>query len=312
MHKHSWAQKMSDAKRGYVDKLVFIRQFTRGFDARSGYDARKYSTWSAARKSQITRYYSAITAKLSRSHYLYHPRTKSHLTAGLRYVGMASYRKLRVVIISVPMTMTVEGIYQPVKPRIFFTSKGEMVVNIRGIERRALLFEELGYDLKQVVNEPERVIDEMIANFPAQRYAVIAQDFEVGRGIPQLYTAAKLPSVITALMNEYNADDYDASDSNSSYWGNWLHGVMAYSFGNINEQLSYLRSMADYREGVRRGNEARRVLRKKIYRIEQSIKAINRKRTLSRSEKEKRVAPKLRRIEELKHEIRVLLAERLK
>lgn len=303
---------MSDTKGGYLDKLRFIRQFTRGFAARDGYDARKYATWSSARKAQITRYYSAITAKLSRSHYLYHPRTSAHLRAGLRYVGMSSYRKLRVVILSVPMTMTIEGEYKPVKPKIRFTSTGEMVVNIRGIERRALLFEELGYTPDEVISQPEVVMADIMDRFPAQRYAVIAKEYEVGRGIPQLYRGSEIVSVITAFLEKYNDEDYDPDDSNSSYWGNWLHGVMAYSFGDINEQLSYLRSMADFREQVRRGNEQRRMLRKKVYRIEQSIKRINRQRTLSKEEKEKRIKPKLKQIEKLQHEIRLLLAERLK
>lgn len=303
---------MRETKAGYLDKLRFIRKFAGGFEATDGYDARNFKNWSSARKAQITKYYNAITAKLSRTHYLYRPRTKAKLKAGLQYTGMSQFKKLRVVILSVPVDMFEDGSYRPVRPRVSFTKAGDMVVNIRGIDRRVLLFEELGYTPEEFAQQPEDVLNDIINRYPAKSYAIVARDFEVGRGIPNFYSSDSVIATVLKLMADYGGEDYDEDDPNSSYYGNWLHGLVAYDFKNIREQIDYNKSLIRYRKSVEEDKEERKKLRKKIERLQRAIKETNRRRDIPRELKNRTNNRRLKEIEKAKAEIRKLLAKRLK
>lgn len=303
---------MRETQSGYLDKLRFIRKFADGFLAKDGYDAREYKKWSSARKGQITKYYNAITAKLSRTHYLYRPRNKARLKAALRYTGMSEYKKLRVVILSVPVDMLVSGKYRPVKPKITFNKAGDMSVNIRGIDRRVLLFEELGYTPEEFAQQPQEILEDIIEQHPARSYAIVARDFEVGRGIPNFYTRNSVIGTVLKLMADYGKDAFDENDSNSSYYGNWLHGLVAYDFKNVRQQIDYNKSLIKYRKTVEEDKEKRQKLRKKIERLQRAIKETNRRRDIPRALKDKVNKRRLKEIEKAKAEIRKLLAKRLK
>ena len=68
MTKH---QRISIAE--YKDRLALVRHYTTGFYSRDGYDMRKATDWSSAKKAQITRYYKFIIEINSQEKHFYRP-----------------------------------------------------------------------------------------------------------------------------------------------------------------------------------------------------------------------------------------------
>ena len=121
----------------YRAKLKIVRKFARGFNTSDGYDARKISTWSSARKAAVTRYFNHIYLHTARSHYVYRPRSKKKLDAVKRSTGLPLPRA-KVAFIQVPVQEDSRGKLIE-RPKVTVTKSGQVRIKFRGIRRDTIL-----------------------------------------------------------------------------------------------------------------------------------------------------------------------------
>ena len=80
----------------------------------------------------------------------------------------------------------------------------------------------------------------------------------------QAFGKAYLPKKVAMLVEKYGADNYDATDPSSSYYGNWLMGFEVYDFERREDFDTFRRAQTRSREALKEERErARRKWRRK-------------------------------------------------
>lgn len=295
----------------YVARVKFIRPYTTGFSATDGYDLRS-PHFSSAQKTQINKYYKAVRALTSRSHYIYHPRKKSNLSAVLKSTGVGHLKKFRVGILQVPTELTEEGEKKVIKPQIRVTRSGKVKIKIKNIMRDTLLFSDYGYSEIDVAMYSTDIIDEIVSQNGYKYYSIIAGEYEVGKGVPRLYTPDKVKEEIAKLIEAYSATNFDPNNSSSSYFGNWLFGLNGYNFSNVNQAANYLIALRDYK--TRRDKISGQIKNAKIYKekLLNKVSEIKRSKKISQKKKDKLLEVKYKQIEKQRLRINKLIVQRTK
>lgn len=269
----------------YIARLKFIRPYVRDFGAQAGYDIRSSGTWSSARKAQITRYFELITDMKARATHVYRPRKKKNLANYKRAVGIQSYRKLKVGFIQAPTELTMEGTRVPVKTRVKFKKDGTMKVSYNNISRETLNFEDFGISQEQLALAPVESVKVILGDTAYDYYSITAGLFEVGRGVTNFYKGKELPGIVAALIERYSHFNYDADDKNSSYFGNWLHGVTGYNI-SVKQVMSYHEAQRNYLQKKDKINRKIKNAKTYIERLDMIIKAISTPRGLKLYQRE--------------------------
>lgn len=189
-----------------------------GFDARDGYDIRKFHDWTPAQKARVTKLYNLVDQLSARPFYIYRARKPENLRLMQEVSQHEQFPKeLKVAFLPSPAR---------IKPKIRITKKRQVVIKQGNITRRAVTFEELGITSEQVAMDPKWATKKAIEEVTGKHFQIKAGKYL----IPQVYGRGYLPRKVAMLVERYGADTYDPDDPSSSYFGNWLGGFESYDW----------------------------------------------------------------------------------
>lgn len=199
-----------------LDGTIKKIKITTGFEAKDGYDLRNVNNWSSAMKAKVTKYFKAVDELTSRPFYPFKPRKEEHLKTAQKF----SQHEKHLPNLKVAFVPT-GGEAEPI---IKFNKKGEMRVRIGGTVRMPVFIsnQDLMFNMEDAVRG-------------AVKHLPFAELFTVQAGKWEISNPMDLESVIEDI--EQRQIKYSDITSNH-YWGNWLHGVIAYSF-DTDEDISY-------------------------------------------------------------------------
>jgi hypothetical protein len=222
------------------NKLEALRKLTTGFDAAHGYDLRKPLTRSRIRT--IEKYHAKLMELTNRPHILYAPK-KGEKNEAFEYTTQKGYPRFRRAIIYTPdPTARITFSIDRARPRgsRFVATNRKTGQRHYHIPARAFLawdhiadadfvayLEEQGEDISELDEASfYQYVIEYYSDGEASFYMIMAgESFMWGSA----GGAEKVAKKVDTIINNYGANVFDASDKNSSYYGNWFRGVMAYS-----------------------------------------------------------------------------------
>jgi hypothetical protein len=193
----------------------------------------------------------------------------------------------------VPSVRAADGKMRPVKPEIRFSKKGDIRITVKshGSERDYLLFEDFGFTKADFVQDPEGVIQVILDQTDYRFYNIITGEYEFGKGAPRLMSRDKIMPMIRYFIEEYNEDKYDAENTSSSFFGNWLFGLLGYRFTTFKKAQGYVKSQRDYANERKQFNRRKRQIYQAIERLEKEMVQLKRYRRIN--ERVSRLAQRL-------------------
>jgi len=258
-------------RHGYIDPQTKKRQgkFASGFDPSDGYDLRKIHSWTPAQKAKITRLFKIVDKLTARPFQIYRTSNKKNLRRVQEAAQHGIYPK-ELKVAFVPSN----SLKKKVKIRI--TKRG-VKFKQGHVTRRVIDFATFGYTPDDVAIDPVGVVNDIVARVPASTYKIQAgENVEVGRGksirmLGNNWPADRVADVVSRMVNYYSSDTYDASDRGSSYFGNWLFGLVAYNFDKERDFMDY---DAAYSRARIKAQDRRAALRQKMKRRQAKEKLI--------------------------------------
>lgn len=218
--KQEYIEAVKALRHGIEDPITGVStgRLADGFEARDGYDLRKFDDWTPAQKAKVTRLYNLVDHLTARPFYVYRGRKPENIRLMQEVAQHEEFPKeLKVAFIPSPAK---------IKPKIRITKKRHVVIKQGHITRRAVTFSELGITPEQVAQDPKWATQEAIQD-------VVGKSFQIKAGkylIPTVYSRGYLPRKVAMLVEKYGSDNYDPDDPSSSYFGNWLGGFEAYDW----------------------------------------------------------------------------------
>lgn len=190
-----------------------------GFEARDGYDLRKFDDWTPAQKAKVTKLYNLADHLASRPFYIYRGRKPENIRLMQEVAQHEQFPKeLKVAFLPSPAR---------VKPKIRITKKREVIIKQGRITRRAVTLKDAGLTPEDFALDPKASTKQAIDYLErGKRYQIKAGKYL----IPNTYDAKYLPVAVAKLVQRYGTDNYDSTDPSSSYFGNWLTGFEVYDF----------------------------------------------------------------------------------
>ena len=249
-------------RHGYTDPETGRRmgKFADGFEAKDGFDLRRMHQWTPAQKGKITRLFKTIDKLTSRPFQVYRTRNKKNLRKVQQAAQHDEFPK-NLKVAFVPSSS------QEARVKISITKKGNVKFKQGSIRREVIDFASYGYTPEDLALDPGAVVEDVARQVPANRYKIQAGEHEVnqGRSIGRMgssFPLEKLKEAVRKMVNYYSADRFDKDNKNSSYFGNWLFGVVGYNFDEY----------ADYRQYQAAYNRARQQTQKKRGALRQQLK----------------------------------------
>jgi len=204
----------------YKAAIKLVRHFADGFKGADGYDLRHhYKDVSQYKRKKLQRYYELIHDLTSRTHEVKRPRNKKRLRSLQEFARHPEFPKgLKVAFL--PSADPDD------KQKIIYDKKTQKVKRV--IEKGTIVRREVPFDHDLLIEDPSAAVQEVINKAKGKRYLIQAGEFD----IPSLLSSdhRTLLDNVTKLMNKYGATDHNPDDSNSSYYENWMHGVISYDF----------------------------------------------------------------------------------
>lgn len=232
----------------YKHAVKLLRKYADGFTPSDGYNLRYYDDWSPSMKGRVTRVFQAVDELTARPYKVIRPRSRKNLRR-LQQAAQheAAPKALKVAFVPVA---------DPDAPVAVTYTKRAVKIRQKGVE-----YITVDIDPQALIEDPQAAAQAVVREFPAKVYTLQAGKYEIRE---PLYTARQVGNAITKYQNKYNADDYNSEDPNSSYFGNWMHGVRAY---NYETRFDMKQFRADRRAARRDLKAARRAQKRKIKRM---------------------------------------------
>lgn len=233
--------------RDYAEMVKRLRPFTTGFSSRDGYNLRNVDNWTLAQKRKVTRYFKKAVDLASKQFTLYRSNNKQQMQRARALANQKGYPGFH-------------SIFYPAPPgsKIRYDKKRNVpVVKNQGIRSVRYYWEDFGYTPEDVAEDVEGVISDIINQVPENRFAIIAGEYAFGKGVPQIFPAEPLIRQVSRLTARYSQSYYDSESTSSSYYGNWLLGLEAWTFDRRDE-------FDAYRRAVIQENKERRLHKKKL------------------------------------------------
>lgn len=197
------------SKINYSQHLREIRPFVNfNFDLRS--------PLSSAAKAKITKYHSYLQKLDIRQSQVYRTSDPRRLKAAQALAQHdPRYKGIKVAFIPNPGTEHL---------KIEFDKAGRAYA----VGRHATQHH-IPLDAIKMATEGAAYIERQLSTNPlAKAYVPQAGEFEV----PGAYGRKFITDALLKLTNKYGAENFNADDKNSHYYGNWLFGLTAYNFTN--------------------------------------------------------------------------------
>lgn len=256
----------------FRDNLKMIREYTKGFTSKDGYDLRKFY----CKKGASLEY--AKNTGLSRKQLQKAVEVVALVTSlkGSRVVKKHKERnkeKLRLIQESAQhpvddpandfLTVAFIPVADQDEPlKVDVTREGVVITEQLGTQRYTATFNQ-----KALAKNAQAEITRAFNTLPMKRfsaYNIQAGEFEVykvqkGAGAPRVATLAALISKALFYMQKYSVEKgYNPNDKNSSWHGNWLGGIVAYKSDGKKHLANYLKLAEETRN-------AEKAVRKIIY-----------------------------------------------
>lgn len=224
-----------------------------GFEARDGYDLRRFDEWTPAQKAKVTKLYNLVDHLTARPFYVYRGRKPENIRLMQEVAQHEEFPKeLKVAFLPSPAK---------IKPKIRITKKREVVIKQGRITRRAVVLENVGLTPEDFALDPKGATKQALEELePGKAYQI-----KMGKYLSKnAYSKGYLPKKVAMLVEKYGADNYDPTDPSSSYFGNWLMGFEVYQFDRREDFDNFRRAQTRSREALREERErARRKWRRK-------------------------------------------------
>jgi len=246
-------------RHGFIDSETGKRQgkYADGFDPASGYDLRRFNEWTPAQKARITKAFKVVDSLASRPYQIYKTTNKKRLNKVQRASQHETFPKwLKVAFVPT------NG--QREKVRVRITKRGIVKFKQGSVNRQTINFQDYGYTLEDVALDPVAVTQNVVSQVKATRYKIQAGEHEVNRGKSlgvrpgNSWPGERITAMVQRMVNYYSADKYDPEDSNSSYFGNWLFGLVAYNFDVFDDYRKYQVAYQNTRRATKRKRAALR------------------------------------------------------
>lgn len=259
------ARKSPDDLRYMIETL---RPFAKGFDPKDGYNLNRVEKLTPAKKRKLISYYNEAVMRASRPFQLYQSRSKKAMEIARKAAGEGSdFPQFRGVF------LPTQTLGDRARVRID-TKRGIVEIKSRTHSVTVFYWEMFGVRPEDIANDPIGVTNYVTSQIGAKQYSINAGEHSVGKGVPKLYTASVLGTAIQRLIERYGEDNYDPDDTNSHYYGNWLTGVRAYDFSNINNMREWTRASRAESDARKR---TKSMVRKRVARSLESDAAMVRK-----------------------------------
>lgn len=203
----------------YKSILKHLRRYTGdAFTSSRGYDLRKPLNF--GQRMAVKRYGEKLQELLSKPHIIYKPK-RGEKTAAFEYTGQSSFRKFQVAFIEkwnekAQLEMRYDR-RRPAGSRFYTVDKRPGSGQAYYIIPASIL-----------LNQPDHVIKDIL-----EYYAPDCELFLIRAGESYIWGAAGttdgVSKRIVDIFQNYGASFFDANDKNSSYYGNWFHGVVAFT-----------------------------------------------------------------------------------
>jgi len=263
-------------QKDYAEMARIIRPFAKEFSAKSGYKLSESGQWTRAQKSKLTRYFNKGVMLASKQFELYHSNDKESMRAMAKRANQKGFPGFNQV-------------FYPAPPgsKIHYDKKTK-TATATGFRKSTsdYYWEEFGITSDQLALDPENVVRKVIAQLDHRKYSIKAGEYSIGKGVPKLYTARTVVVAVSKLVDEYNKEDYDEEDSNSHYFGNWLHGIDGWDFDSPEDEVRYIRATRGESDERRRYKRALRKRIKYVAAQKLSAKAIRKRGGIRRNKKE--------------------------
>jgi hypothetical protein len=205
---------------GELKAFKRMGKFANGFEADEGFDLREIDKWSPSQKSKVTKLYKLVDHLTARPYHIYRGRKPKNLRLVQEAAQHEQFPK-NLVVAFLPVSNT------KVTPKIKISKKGIVTVIEGKVRKRSINFKDHGITPKDLEDDAEGIMKELDRRIKGKRYVIQAGKYEI---VNEVLHPSALPSRIRRYIEKYNATDYDATNPNSSFYGNWLLGVNAYDF----------------------------------------------------------------------------------
>jgi len=259
-------------RHGYIDPDTNKRQgkFADGFEASDGFDIRQINRWTPAQKGKISRMFRIIDKLTSRPFQVYRSRNKKNLRKVQQAAQHDEFPK-NLKVAFVPSSS------QKARVKIRITKKGNVKFKQGSVRREVIDFASYGYAPEDLALDPGAVVEDVARQVPANRYKIQAGEHEVnqGRSIGRMgssFQRNKLKEAVMKMVNYYSADRFDVNNKNSSYFGNWLFGIVGYTFDEYADYRQYQAAYNNARIAKKKRNKALRLKLKRAIAKEKAAK----------------------------------------
>lgn len=173
--------------------------------------------------------------------------------------GQYVSRQLKVAFVPVSKPTT--------EPDIKITKKGEVQVREKGVIRYFYPLEK-----QKLITDPRDAAQDALDEYPqVKRWFIAAGEHEIHR-LPEWRNlppdADQIATALEQIMNIYSADRFDSKNPSSKYFGNWLGGLIGYTF----EQT---KSFREYEASKRKARKLREKIREKGKRKSKAWRLMN-------------------------------------
>jgi hypothetical protein len=235
------AELTAQRREHYRLMLETVKEYATGFTKKAGYNIDKFEKITKYKKSKIRKYFTAIQDLTARPQTTYTSRDKQKLEKVQRATQGRVLKQLKVAFI--PTTGDPEH-----KPKV------ELVGNKVRVHYAHLTNSYVPIPSRLLAIDPEKAAIHALNQVPdLNHFKILAGD----SAIIGVYDRKTVLKEIARLSMKYSAAQFDATKNSSHYFGNWMHGLLAFdpkksATGNEQQIADFLKRKRDAQEEIRK------------------------------------------------------------
>lgn len=229
-------------QKDYKEMAKILRPFAKEFRAAAGYRLADVDDWTPNQKRQLTRYYKKGVMLASKSFQPYSSSDAESMREVAELAGQKGFPKFNQVFVAAPPNTNLH----------YDKRTGSITATGERTSQTAFYWDQFGVTEDQLTADPQGTVTAVLKQIGAAKYSIKAGEYSVGKGVPLIYTPGPAARRVAQLMEKYSKDEFDPTDPNSHYWGNWLTGVDSYEFESREDEHDLINSLRNESENRRR------------------------------------------------------------